>query len=411
LKTSGSNETLLNAIERSGILTPGSGGGHSVGLALTTAGEPPTIHGDGTPAKRAHVHPPAMIHSVAVSNFRGFEQLELHGLKRINILVGQNASGKTGLLEAIFLAAGGSPELALRVQAQRGLAQIFQLTVDRNSYESLWRYLFFNLDQSKAIRIDLIGDSSNTRALTIAYDKQEAAILPFDKQGKGTLESPFIVPIKFSWRAASGETMEAQPAVTKDGLNLGGTGETIPVFLFSSSAAMNAAENASRFSELDLAGKSQIVVDALRSEFPYVEAVSIQVVSGIPTLHATVSFSGFKMPLGLLSGGISKLTGILLAVALKPQGIVLIDEIENGLHHEHLRTIWSSLLQICRAQNTQIFASTHSQECLDAALEVMRGNDDDFALIRSERSNGHCRAQSFTGRQFQSAIEQKIEVR
>jgi ABC-type cobalamin/Fe3+-siderophores transport system ATPase subunit len=349
-----------------------------------------------------------MIESLSVSNFRGFDSLEIHGLKRINVLVGQNASGKTALLEAIFLASGGSPELALRVQAQRGLSQIFQLTVDRGSYESLWKYLFHLVDQSKTISINLIGTPSNTRSLTIAYVDQESAVLPF---GKGDVGSPFIVPIKFVWRDHKGEVTEAQPTITKEGLNVGGTGEILPVFLFSSSTTMNAAENASRFSELDLQGKSGIVVEALKREFPYIRGISIQVVSGVPTLHAAVSFSDLKIPLGLLSGGISKLTGILLAVALKPHGIVLIDEIENGLHYDHLRTIWSSLLSICKEQNTQIFASTHSQECLNAALETIRGNEDDFALIRTERVDGRCKAQAFGGRQFQSAIEQNIEVR
>lgn len=349
-----------------------------------------------------------MIESLSVSSFRGFDNLEIHGLKRINVLVGQNASGKTALLEAIFLASGGSPELALRVQAQRGLSQMIQITLDRGSYESLWKYLFHKLDQSKAVSINLIGSPSNTRSLTIAYENQESAVLPF---GKGGVESPFIIPIKFTWRSYQGEVTEAQPTITKEGLNIGGTGEVIPVFLFSSSATINAAENAGRFSELDLQGRSRVVVDALRKEFPYLLGISIQVVSGVPTLHASVSFSDMKIPLGLLSGGINKLTGILLAVALKPHGVVLIDEIENGLHYDHLRTIWSSLLSICKEQNTQIFASTHSQECLNAALETIRGNEDDFALIRTERVDGRCKAQAFGGRQFQSAIQQNIEVR
>jgi hypothetical protein len=408
MNTAGSNQIVfgdrLPQDDRASCITRVS----LTATALTKPKKPLSMRTVGlrTELERQAIAP--MIQSLSINNFRGFNALELHGLKRINVLVGQNASGKTALLEAVFLACGGSPELALRVQAQRGLSQIFQVTLDRASYESLWKYLFHGLDQSKSISINLMGTPTNTRSLRIAYELQESAVLPFAKDG---VESPFIVPIKFTWQGHNGEINEAQPTITKEGLNIGGTGETVPVFLFSSSAAMNAAENASRFSELDLQGKSGIVVDALRSEFPYIREVSIQVVSGVPTLHATVSFSDLKIPLGLLSGGISKLTGILLAVALKPQGIVLIDEIENGLHYDHLRTIWSSLLKICRQQNTQIFASTHSQECLNAASETIRENEDDFALIRTERGDGSCRAQAFGGRQFHSAIEQNIEVR
>src|SRR5713101_8522765 len=95
----------------------------------------------------------AMIESLSVSNFRGIEKLELHGLRRINVIVGENSSGKTALLESIFLAGGGSPEIALRLQAQRGLVQTLQITLDRTSYESLWRQFFYGFDQKKVISI------------------------------------------------------------------------------------------------------------------------------------------------------------------------------------------------------------------------------------------------------------------
>src|SRR5713226_5564421 len=110
-----------------------------------------------------------MIKSISVNNFRGVEALELHGLRRINVIVGQNASGKTALLESIFLAAGGSPEIALRMSAQRGLPLALQITWDRSSYESLWRYLFYGLDHKKTISIQLVGDPPNTRSVAIAY--------------------------------------------------------------------------------------------------------------------------------------------------------------------------------------------------------------------------------------------------
>jgi AAA15 family ATPase/GTPase len=45
-----------------------------------------------------------MIHSIDIRNFRCFERLEIGNCRRINLLVGDNGSGKTALLEAIFLA-------------------------------------------------------------------------------------------------------------------------------------------------------------------------------------------------------------------------------------------------------------------------------------------------------------------
>lgn len=349
-----------------------------------------------------------MIDSLSVSNFRGFEHLELHGLKRINVIVGENASGKTALLESIFLAGGGGPELAVRLQVQRGLVQTFQILLDRSSYESLWKSFFFRFDQSRPIRIELLGSEANTRSLTVAYRSEDSPLLPF---GSSQLESPFIIPITFEWKDSRGAVSRAQPKVTEEGLNLAGSGETMPIFFFSSALLPNAAETAARFSTLDTSGQSAGFVEVLKRIFPYVQGVSIQVLSGQPVLHASVSSSELKVPLGLLSGGISKLAAILLAVSGRTQGVVLIDEIENGFYYQLLPELWSALLLSCRQLNSQVFASTHSEECLRALLSIVGDNTDDFTLIRTERSRGQNTARVFDGRHLQSAIEQNIEVR
>jgi hypothetical protein len=349
-----------------------------------------------------------MIESLRVANFRGIENLELHGLKRVNVIVGENASGKTALLESLFLAGGGSPEIALRLQAQRGLIQGFQIALDRTSYESLWRQLFYGFDQKKVIAIELLGSPANTRSVTVAYRSEDSPTLPF---GKSDLESPFIVPVTFEWKDYKGTVSRAQPKITEQGLNLAGTGETMPIFLFSSSVPVSPAENASRFSLLDTEGKSGPFVEALKKVFPILEDISIQVVSGQPMLHASLSFSQLKVPLGLLSSGINRLAGIFLGVAGRSQNVVLIDEIENGFFYELLPRIWSALLSFCKQQDSQIFASTHSEECLRALLKIVGDNAEEFTLIRTERSNGNSTARLFGGHQLHSAIEQNIEVR
>ncbi len=85
-----------------------------------------------------------MIDSLEIKNFRGIERLQLKDLRKINLIVGPNATGKTAFLESLFLASGMSPELVLRTKGWRGLAG-FGIAPQRSVYEELWRDLFFQL--------------------------------------------------------------------------------------------------------------------------------------------------------------------------------------------------------------------------------------------------------------------------
>src|SRR5688500_13691121 len=91
----------------------------------------PTAH---QPAARGY-----MIDSLRIKNFRGFRELALDNLGLVNVVVGANASGKTSLLEAIFLAAGGSVEAVTRLRLWRGLGPFQAFSPTRQMYESIWK--------------------------------------------------------------------------------------------------------------------------------------------------------------------------------------------------------------------------------------------------------------------------------
>src|SRR5450755_3816614 len=95
-----------------------------------------------------------MLTSIDVKNFRCFKHLEQGGLKRFNFIVGDGGSGKTALLEALFLAGGGSPEIYFRLRSWRGFGE-FRLQGSRESFESLFRDLFFEFDQKSGVLIRL----------------------------------------------------------------------------------------------------------------------------------------------------------------------------------------------------------------------------------------------------------------
>jgi predicted ATPase len=57
-----------------------------------------------------------MFTSFEAKNFRGFRDLVISELSRVNLIAGMNNVGKTSLLEALFVHCGAyNPELALTI--------------------------------------------------------------------------------------------------------------------------------------------------------------------------------------------------------------------------------------------------------------------------------------------------------
>ena len=119
-----------------------------------------------------------------------------------------------------------------------------------------------------------------------------------------------------------------------------------------------------------------------------------------------------KLPIGSVSGGISRFLSIVIGIASIPNGVLLIDEFEGGFYYAHLPEILEKICSFCETCNVQVFASTHSYEFLQRMLPVMRKRRDtanEFTLLRSIRSANECTVTAIGDPS--AAIESNFEVR
>jgi ABC-type branched-subunit amino acid transport system ATPase component len=356
-----------------------------------------------------------MIQSLHIENFRCFKQVDLKDLKRVNVIVGGNGGGKTALLEAIFLS-GGFPELVFRMETLRGL-NYPPIVQTRAQFESCWKDIFFKLDQSQPIRICADGDSETQRDLKIYYKVgEQMALFPNGKQ-QGSIEadSTAFIPIIFETKDSSGKPFYQQPTVSQSGgIGLRGAGAPpSPMAFFSSASIPPAAEAAGRFSLLSQNKDDGDVHDTLAKVFPSISNLKIEVDGGgFPALYCDTIGMDRKIPVGLVSTGIHKTLAILLGIATNPMGVILVDEIENGIHYKSLQRVWESLIAFCEKYKTQLFVSSHSTECLKQLIPLLNKNPDNFRLLRTESTpDGSHVVKNFSGRDFEAALETGSEFR
>lgn len=352
-----------------------------------------------------------MIESMQINNFRGFQELKLKNLARINILVGDNGSGKTAFLESLFLTGGLGPEIYLRTRAWRGVGDKLLIGLDRDQYEAIWKEIFHSLDQNQSVTLRFVDSVLGERELRIYYDDAQASLVRLDLNLRTSNEGGDIHPISFEWRGEKGEPQKSTVTVTPQGvIQLPSITNVYPMMFLSSSAIFAPEDNARRFSFLSRRNSQHSVIKNLQLLFPIVKDISVEIVAGATGLYAEVNLPE-KISVGSLSAGLTKYLTILLAVAAFPKGVVIIDELENGFFYKKYADVWRGMAALASEHETQLFVSTHSMECLQAALPVISEKPSLFTLLRTERKGNDCFIKYFSGKDLQAGLEQKIEFR
>jgi energy-coupling factor transporter ATP-binding protein EcfA2 len=359
-----------------------------------------------------------MIKSLHLKNFRCFKEVDLPELRRINLIVGKNATGKTALLEAVRLALGGTPVLLWTMNQNRTFMGNYPQSPTREQFEAIWSPYFFDYDISNPISTECRDSDGNTASLKVFFDPQKSVttVPQQQPQQQPPLNPTTIVPLAFERIDFSGRPSVLYASVNPQGgyvldpgPELGLASEFLPSALFS-----NPVQPAQWFSQLSVQKREKEIVDAVREEFePALENLTVISLGQAPSIYASIRYLKEKLPLSLLSAGITKFVVLLEIVLLRGKGVVLIDEIENGLFYKTLEPLWKYLLKFATGNNTQIFLSTHSQECVRALMPAMQGHEDDFTLLRCERAEDSSGATVtlLQGKFLEAAIEQGVEVR
>jgi AAA15 family ATPase/GTPase len=143
-----------------------------------------------------------------------------------------------------------------------------------------------------------------------------------------------------------------------------------------------------------------------------IEALQIgQPYQSSPIINVDIGLSEM-IPVTLLGQGFNRLLDIYSEIVVEDAKVLLIDEIENGLHHSVLPVIWKGLFLAAEEFDVQIFATTHSWECILAADEAARAKRDyDLALIRLDRVKEDIKATVIDEKSLSTAKELQWEMR
>lgn len=318
-----------------------------------------------------------MIQHLEVNNFKSFGKIELNNLGRINLLLGKNNTGKTALLEMLFF-------LSLPTNPGDVLARLYETRgyePERGSPEP-WYAIFHNFKSSKEIclkAVDLIDNSHTERTLRIS------AIEGTGRQAKApaVLDShEFTNRVKGLNFQFKSQELSFKRTVTSLSRKPGQRAEMPqefegdqPVTFLPARSLPASQEEARRFSQLEIDNRHLEVVEILQEIEPRLKRLTVVATQTGSVLYGDID-TGRLIPLSLMGDGMLRALSIALAMINTEGGLILIDEVENGLYYSVLVGLWRMIAQTARRLNIQVFAATHSDECIEAVHEAMRALDE-----------------------------------
>lgn len=355
-----------------------------------------------------------MIKSISIKNMRQFKSFAIDEFKRFNLIVGGANSGKTSLLESAFLLLGPTnPLLAVKVNSFRDL------------HGMAWSTLFRDLDTQRRIRIsgELIskqGQESRELELTPSLASKK------DPEGANGLEEAdsregshsrrtSVEGVKYhctitskgaepkSYNLEVSEGVAGEPKWTQPT----GYKENIPgVFLCAYNIRGGIVE---RFGQLVVNKEVDEVLEVIQSLDPRIKGLHL---AG-DQLWCDVNLPRL-VQVQLWGSGLHNVLAIMLALHYTKGGVLLIDEIENGLHYSGMGLLWRAIREAARKFDVQVIATTHSNECVQAFNRTSKEElalQNDFSLFRLERDERQTVPVSINMDALETALESHWEIR
>jgi len=328
-----------------------------------------------------------MITELELKHFRGFTDLKLTGLGQVNLIVGMNNVGKTSLLEAVSLIGG---------EGQSGEFHTLYRDTPDNDRQNYFGYLRKDgLTENQDSELRAVSSEGEIQKLLLHSQNSRAMIDPF------AANKPIDSKMYFRGQGQMGTLNYTRYGPDKTLTSLAATGLNT-----------NHQRRLTLLSKLLESGeREEQLIEMLRALDERVDAVRILSQHG----HSYVAI-GFgkkqRIPISHAGQGMDRVITMFSEILGGKADIICIDEIENGLHHTALRRIWEGIAEIATRLGVQLFITTHSRECLEAAHWVFEERASyDLRVVQLYRVRGELDGRVLDREHIDAAVESEIEVR
>ena len=314
--------------------------------------------------------------SLKIQNFRLLEDIEVKKLGHVNLIVGKNNSGKSTVLEALALLASGFE--VKTVKELNRFRSVDKYTVD---YQEGFSDKLFSIET-------LLHSKSMSKNAYIGNDSYHISFGYVIPELKKQFIGKYVYLLTDDSNGFPLQVSSNNELITFKELKFGQTADIQYNFKLIDTNNINTEYLATIWDDTVLTADEDLIIQMLNiieptiQDFAFLTSTDKKRVPFVRLINAKG-----RVPLYDMGDGIFRLLQIILKVLKARDGFLLIDEFENGLHYSVQPDVWRLIFELSKRYNIQVFATTHSWDCIESFAQVAKEREDlEGVLFRMGRS-------------------------
>ena len=322
--------------------------------------------------------------SINIEQYKLFKNFKLEKLNRINIFAGFNNTGKTTLLEAIYL-----------LTKQNNISAYFELIKLRHKLTTLSsRSLSLYLDEEikvSAIFNNLSTNVSLKKLKTVNIDKKDDYIASYEVISTLADEELNNIIHTFSQNPL-------QRFYNKVEILCNSVFKS-PYF-YNQQEIINTHNKNVELKVFD--SVTNFLTEYIDSHIEDIEFTEVENIKRF--LVDSKSFPDKAVTIPSYGEGLQRIFEIALSFAYCKNGVLLIDELETAIHYSLLIDFTKFIQELAIKFNVQVFITSHSKECIDAFVRNNVHNEDISAFLL-ENKDGNITTKYIGGDRLKYLVE------
>jgi len=335
-----------------------------------------------------------LLTEIEIKDFKCFKDFKAEGFKRVNLIGGKNNVGKTAFMEALFLIS--NVNIILKSQKK---------PIDREIlyFEIIKLLLIIEQNRSsKDFLLEWLKEEFNFNDYTFDIEINKKIHLNCEKN----LLSPDEFQKQNYWNHGYVDISNFRKNIYYNKIYKKNHSPILNNYTFITIQNNDNETIKNMVDDLKLMNKYDFINNLMNEIF---EIEKIDVIKNKVMLQQKGKFFELKN----FGDGLKQFFNIIIVLLTNKEKNIFIDEIENGIHYTLLDKLWEIILKISKEQNVQVFATTHSKECIESYARVSKKLEDkEICYIKMSRlKDASIKAGVRDFEMLQDSIDDDHEVR